>query len=76
MTDIHAHVVPNVDDGSKSLEDSISLLKRGDKPLGLHSPFSKRRLRGDEGGYRTSIFHPRREQSDGGRAFFRQRNND
>lgn len=31
MTDIHAHVVPNVDDGSKSLEDSISLLKRAEK---------------------------------------------
>ncbi|HBK01493.1 MAG TPA: hypothetical protein DDY77_00475 [Clostridiales bacterium] len=31
MTDIHAHVVPTVDDGSKSLEDSLSLLKKAEK---------------------------------------------
>jgi len=26
-TDIHSHLIPDVDDGSKSMEESISLLK-------------------------------------------------
>ena len=28
MTDVHSHILFNVDDGSKSIEESISLLKK------------------------------------------------
>ena len=31
MTDIHAHVLPCVDDGSESLEDSVLLLKKAER---------------------------------------------
>ena len=27
MIDLHSHIIPNVDDGSRRLEDSINLVK-------------------------------------------------
>ena len=34
MIDLHSHILPNVDDGSRSLEDSLSLMKEASK-LGI-----------------------------------------
>ena len=31
MIDIHSHIIPRVDDGSKSLEDSLKLLKTAEE---------------------------------------------
>ena len=31
ITDIHMHVIPNVDDGAKSLDESLEMLKRSAK---------------------------------------------
>lgn len=28
MIDIHSHILPNIDDGSKSLEESITIIKK------------------------------------------------
>ena len=34
MIDLHSHIIPNVDDGSRSLEDSVNLVKESIK-LGI-----------------------------------------
>ena len=31
MIDIHSHIIPNIDDGSKSLEMSLEMLKRAEE---------------------------------------------
>ena len=28
MIDLHSHILPNIDDGSKSLEESIAIIKQ------------------------------------------------
>ena len=47
MIDIHSHIIPNVDDGSKSMEESISMIKEELK-LGVNSiiltPHFRRRM--------------------------------
>ncbi len=43
MIDIHSHLIPEVDDGSQSLEESLSLLKQAEQDgiteLITHTPF-------------------------------------
>ena len=47
MIDIHSHIIPNGDDGSKSMEESISMIKEELK-LGVNSiiltPHFRRRM--------------------------------
>ncbi len=31
MIDIHTHILPNIDDGSKSIEETFNLIKRSKK---------------------------------------------
>ena len=33
MVDIHTHIIPNVDDGSKSVEDTFTLFKEAVKKM-------------------------------------------
>ena len=79
MTDIHAHVVPNVDDGSKSLEDSISLLKRAEKEGISRLVCTPHFRRGVYEATRADIeqaFTTLVENNPTGVELFRQRNND
>ena len=38
MIDIHTHILPNIDDGSKSIEETFNLIKEAKKPLILAPP--------------------------------------
>ena len=40
MIDIHGHLIPGVDDGSQSLEESLSLLKQAERD-GIKEPFMR-----------------------------------
>ena len=31
MIDIHSHIIPNVDDGAKSVEETFNLIKEAEK---------------------------------------------
>ena len=37
MIDIHCHIVPNIDDGAKSLDDALEMAKMGLVPAGTYN---------------------------------------